>query len=260
MSWVRNVSDFSYNHAEVPYDVRCRDLCVDRFFCGPTGGFVGTTGPTGPTGDTGSQGIQGIPGPTGDTGSQGIQGIPGPTGDTGPQGIQGNTGHTGSTGPPGIQGATGVTGPATSFAGQGFNVALTPQTPIVSSVTLVPYNTVSADRGEFNTLGWYALGFDTALIPIAGTYIISAYVDYIHDFNILNEKVSIAIYRNGLGGQQLCRTYYLYSAASNDTETVMTTCVVDLLTNDTLQVYFSCPLTTNQSMGSLSKFSCQRLA
>lgn len=70
MSYTKNISDISYDHETVPYDVRCRDLYVDRDFYGPPG----PTGPTGPAGP------------------------PGPQGDTGPQGIQGDTGATGPAG------------------------------------------------------------------------------------------------------------------------------------------------------------------
>lgn len=174
-------------------------------------------------------------------------------GSTGPAGA---TGATGATGPTGFTGATGPAG--NTFAGKGFCVSLLPQTDIVSGITLVPYNTVNTSRGEFNTSGWYSIGTTTAFIPEAGTYIVSAYVDYIHDFNVGVETVSVTIYRNGLGGQPLCRNYYYYTG--NDAETVLTTCVVNLLAGDSLQVYLAVPLSTNQSMGGLSKFCCQRIA
>lgn len=87
MSYVKGISDTSYNHETVPIDARVRDLYVDRDFFAPS--FSGSTGPTGPQGIPGATGPQGIPGATG---PQGIPGV------TGPQGIQGLTGPTGSSG------------------------------------------------------------------------------------------------------------------------------------------------------------------
>ena len=50
MSYIQNISNVDYNHHDVPSDVRCRDLYVDRNFFGPV-----VQGPTGPQGNTGQQ-------------------------------------------------------------------------------------------------------------------------------------------------------------------------------------------------------------
>lgn len=65
MAYVRNISDVTYNHLNLPFNGRFNDLYVDGNFYGPNiTGSTGATGPTGPTGATGAQGIQGDPGPS----------------------------------------------------------------------------------------------------------------------------------------------------------------------------------------------------
>jgi hypothetical protein len=243
MAYVKNISDVSFNHYTTPFDVRCRDLYVDRNFYGPAIP-PGPTGPTGPTGPAGPTGDQGIPGPTGSPGSQGV---PGPTGPTGPSGIPGPTGPTGAS---------------TSFANKGFSVELLGDVEISTSTTLVPFNNVDSARGEFNTSGWYNTLSSIALIQESGTYIISSTCIYFHNFNVSNETITLEIFRNGLGGQQLIQNRTFYTVASNDEETLVCTNIVNLLLGDTLQVYMSVPFAGdgNQFIGTLSRFSCQRIA
>lgn len=57
MSYVKNISDTSYDHSDTNYDCRIRDLYVDGSYYGPS--IVGPTGPTGPTGATGATGATG---------------------------------------------------------------------------------------------------------------------------------------------------------------------------------------------------------
>jgi hypothetical protein len=173
----------------------------------------------------------------------------------------GPTGSIGSTGPTGPTGFTGPTGPVgNSFDDQGFSVALKSQTDIVASLTLVPFDEAIPSRGGYNTAGWYNYGTSTAFIPVAGTYIVTCMVDYIHDLNPSVETVTVSIYRNGLGGQVLCRNNLFYGTPSNDNETLVCVNTVKLSAGDSLQVYLFVPFSSNQSIGGQSRFSCQRIA
>lgn len=58
MSWTTNVANVNYDHSTVPYDVRCRDLIVDRN--SNISGSTGPPGPPGPPGATGPPGTDGI--------------------------------------------------------------------------------------------------------------------------------------------------------------------------------------------------------
>lgn len=57
MSYVTNISNLSYDHADTPWSARFNDLYVDGDIIGPS--VVGPTGPTGPTGPAGPSFIDG---------------------------------------------------------------------------------------------------------------------------------------------------------------------------------------------------------
>lgn len=284
MSYVKAISDVSYNHYSVPIDARVRDLYVDRNYYGPGGG--GATGPTGPSGETGSQGLQGPTGAQGDagstgpTGSQGLsgvtgsqgptgpQGLQGPTGVTGPtglrglQGITGPTGPTGRTGPTGTQGDTGTTGPTgPSFTAQGFSVALTADQDILTGNTQILYDFTSSSYGLYNS-GMYDTSTGIASITQTGIYAISASATYNHDFNITNETLVLTVFRNGFGNFPIMISTLFYPSVNNDYSTVNCSGTFSLLSGDTLEVWFNCPLATNQSIVATTRsgFSVQRVA
>ena len=163
---------------------------------------------------------------------------------------------------PPFSGPTGPTGSSSSFADQGFSVELNGDSTIVSSVSLVPFNNFNVFNGGYNPLNWYNTSTNTAIIYYAGTYIISATVGYIHNFNVGNETVTLQIRRNGLGGQILIVSNLFYGTPSNDNESLICTNIVNLFPGDTLQVYLYVPFANdgNQLISTLSKFSCQRIA
>ena len=158
-----------------------------------------------------------------------------------------------------LNGSIGPTGPGNSFTNQGFSVELSGDTNFVSGVMLIPFDNVSTSRGGFT--GWFNTSINTALIQQTGTYIVSCCCDYVHDgFRTFDETMVLNIKRNGLGGSTLVSNSLYYAAASNDLETLVAVNVVNLLAGDTLQAYLTGPLSTNQLIGTLSRFSCQRLA
>lgn len=256
MAYVSNISDVSYNHFSVPFDARVRDLYVDRFFYGPN-----ITGPTGPTGP---QGIQGPTGPTGAQGIQGNQGIPGVTGPTGAQGIQGVTGPTGLGGPTGAQGIQGIQGPqgpqgdpGPSYINDGFCVILLGDVDYLNNPQQVQFNSDTATYGGYNYGGLFNFGSFKAKIQTTGIYVISCQVDYIHNFNPADETVVLSIRRNG---STLINVSLFYMQNSNDIETVTATRNVALESGDLIEAYINVPVSSNQLIGTLSSFSCQRVA
>lgn len=238
MSYVANISDVSYNHYTVPYDARVRDLYVDRNFYGPS--ITGATGPTGPQG------------PTGNTGPQGIQGIIGPTG------LQGNQGIPGSTGPQGVQGVTGPTGPiGPSYINDGFCVIQLGDTNYTTNPQKILFNTDNALYGGYNYGGIYSFGTSTATIATTGIYALATQIDYIHDFNAVDQTMLLSVRRNGLS---IVTSSIFYSAFSNDIETIVISKIVALNAGDLIEVYLSGPVSIDQSIGTLSFLSCQRIA
>ena len=283
MSYVKAISDVSYNHYSVPIDARVRDLYVDRNYYGPGGG--GATGPTGPSGETGSQGLQGPTGAQGDagstgpTGSQGLSGETGDTGPTGPQGLQGPTGVTGPTGLRGLQGITGPTGPTgrtgptgstgpTGDTGSqgpsppniGFSVALKNDYDIVTGISQIIYDYDDSSYGLYN-YGIYNTVSGIATISTDGIYFVSASATYNHVVNISPETVVLTVFRNGFGNFPIMISTLFYPADNNDYSTVNCSGTFRLLRGDTIEVWFSCPLAANQQIVATTRsgFSMQYL-
>lgn len=250
MAYVSNISDVSYNHLNRPFNGRFNDLYVDGNFYGPN--ITGPTGPTGPAGPTGPTGAQGI---------QGNQGIPGVTGPTGPQGNQGNPGTTGPTGAQGIQGPQGPQGPqgdpGPSYINDGFCVILLGDVDYLTNPQQVQFNSDSATYGGYNYGGLFDFGGFVAKIQTTGIYVLTCQVDYIHNFNPSDETVVLSIRRNG---STLINVSLFYMQNSNDIETVTATRNVALDSGDLIEAYINVPVSSNQLIGTLSSFSCQRVA
>ena len=265
MSYSENISNVNYNHVDVPFDVRCRDLYVDRNYFGPS--ISGQTGPTGPQGPPGPPGPQGIPGPTGaqgnpgNLGPTGPQGIPGNPGPTGPQGITGNLGPTGPQGIQGIQGPQGPQGP--TFERQGWCVSLKNDIILNSFQTTIPYDFIDPDYGQYNDGGWYLDPTGIGLIRETGYYIIRATASYEHQFNTVDDIPILYIYKNGPSGFPISSSATLYPSTYNEYLTLHTSNTVFLRAGDTLEVILAVSISgSTQLVRSfpLTVFSCQRVA
>lgn len=183
-------------------------------------------------------------------------GFVGPTGPIGPTGAPGIDGVTGATG------ATGPTGVANSFEDKGFSVSTNGDIILASPLSLIICNNVNTSQGQYNTSGWYNTSSGVGSISEPGTYIVTATVEYEHNFNTVQETPTLTIFRNSSGGQPLARGIALYPDFYNDSITLTATNTVKLLLGDTVEAYFFVSYAggSDQLILTGSKFSCQRIA
>lgn len=218
---------------------------ADSTVAGPTGptGAIGPTGPTGaastvagPTGPTGAAST--VAGPTGPTGAAST--VAGPTGPTGAAstvaGPTGPTGSTGLTGPTGPTGATGATGAGGSLGYYGLFISTATQTNAgTTTANLVGLDTSVRANGITNSSG-------TLTFANAGKYQITT------ELAASNSSGSNPVFRSWLSqnGTNLANTLQDIQLLGGSGNVSMTSCtwIIDVLANDTIQVYWSSSATT----------------
>ena len=211
---------------------------------GPGGGATGATGapgspgPAGATGPTGAgvTGATGAAGPTGPAGATGPTGA-GTTGATGPTGAMGPTGPGGgATGPTGAAGSTGATGPAGPGGANGYYglfVSTVTQTNGGASTAnlLALDNTPVRASGITNSAG-------TITFLNAGKYLI------INELAVTSSTGTNPTFSTWLSqnGTNLANTTQDVQILGGSGAVQMTSCswILDVLANDTVQIYWSC--------------------